>query len=64
MNSRFLKDHLLDFEVIAALSIGALLRYGFETSWLFANLPGLSVFVLTSLSIWFVFHLKALLFRP
>jgi hypothetical protein len=40
MNRQFLKDHLLDFEVIAALGIGAVLRYGFDTSWLFAILFG------------------------
>lgn len=33
MNRQFLEDHLIDFEVIAALGIGALLRYGFGTSW-------------------------------
>jgi hypothetical protein len=60
MNSQFLKDHLLDFEVIAALGLGALLRYGFGTSWLFAILLGLSVFVLTPLLMLFATHVRML----
>ena len=61
MNSRirFLKDHLLDFEVIIGLGIGLLLRYGLHTSWLIAILWGLSVFALLPLSILFAYHLRA-----
>jgi hypothetical protein len=59
MNSQFLKNHLLDFEVITALGVGALLRYGFDTSWLFAILSGLSAFVLIPLLILFTVHLRA-----
>ena len=43
---QFLKNHLLDFEFIPALCIGALLRYGFNTSWLVAILFGMSAFAL------------------
>jgi ABC-type proline/glycine betaine transport system permease subunit len=57
---RFLKDHLLDVEVIAALGVGALLRYGLDTSWTVAILLGLSVFVLIPILIWFGFHVRAL----
>jgi hypothetical protein len=60
MNSQFLRDHLLDFEVIAALGLGALLRYGFGTSWLFAILIGLSAFVLIPLLIFFASHVRML----
>jgi hypothetical protein len=59
MNSQFLKDHLIDVEVVAALSIGALLRYGFDTSWLLAILVGLSAFVVIPLLILMVAHMKA-----
>jgi hypothetical protein len=62
MNSRFLKDHLLDFEVAIALGVGALLRYGFDTSWLFAVLLALSAFVVIPLLIRLVFHVRALYF--
>jgi hypothetical protein len=62
MNSQFLKDHLLDFEVVTALGVGALLRYGFDTSWLFAILLGLSAFVLIPLLIRLAFHVRALYF--
>jgi hypothetical protein len=48
MNSQFLKDHLIDFEVIAALGIGALLRYGFDTSWPLRNFVGLVCFHLNT----------------
>jgi len=34
VNIQFLKDHLLDFEVVAAFGIGALSKFAFETSWL------------------------------
>jgi hypothetical protein len=57
---RFLKDHLLDFEVIAALGVAALLRWGFAASWIVAILLGLSVFVLIPILIWFAFHVRAL----
>jgi hypothetical protein len=50
----------LDFGVISALGIGALLRYGFDTSWLFAILSGLSVFVLVPLLILFAVHMRVL----
>ena len=53
---RFLKDHLLDVEVIAALGVGALLKYGLDISWIVAILLGLSVFVLIPILIWFAFH--------
>jgi hypothetical protein len=42
MNVRFLKDHLIDFEVAAALCIVPLVRYGFGTGWLVAIVSGLS----------------------
>jgi hypothetical protein len=45
MNIQFLKDHLIDFEIIAAVCIAALLRYGFDMGWLVAILLGLSAFV-------------------
>jgi hypothetical protein len=57
---QFLKNHLLDFEFIAALCIGALLRYGFNTSWLVAILFGMSAFALIPLSISLVFYVTAL----
>jgi uncharacterized membrane protein YadS len=60
MNSQFLKDHLIDFEVIAALGIGVLLRYGFNTSWLLAIALGLSAFVVIPLFLRFSFHIRAL----
>jgi hypothetical protein len=60
MNSQFLKDHLIDFEIVAALGIGALLRYGFETSWLLAILLGLSAFVLIPLLILCAVQVRAL----
>jgi hypothetical protein len=50
----------LDFGVISALGVGALLRYGFGTSWLFAILSGLSVFVLVPLLILFAVHMRVL----
>jgi hypothetical protein len=59
--SRFLRDHLLDFEVVVALAVGALLRFGFDTSWIVAIPLGLSVFVLIPILIWFVFHVRAIL---
>ncbi len=62
MNGQFLKDHLLDVEIVTALGIGALLRYGFDTSWLFAILLGLSVFVLIPLVILLAFHMQAFYF--
>ena len=55
-----MKRHLLDFEVISALGVGALLRYRFDTSWLFAILSGLSVFVLVPLFILFAVHMRVL----
>jgi uncharacterized membrane protein YfcA len=61
MNSQFLKDHLIDFEVFAALGIGALMGYGLGTGWLLAILCGLSVFVLIPLLILFAAHIRALL---
>jgi len=62
MNSQFLRDHLLDFEVVTALGVGALLRYGFGTSWLFAILLGLSAFILIPLLVLLAFHMRALYF--
>jgi hypothetical protein len=63
MNSQFLKDHLIDFEVIAALGIGASLRFGFDTSWLLAILLGLSAFVVIPLLILFAAHMRALFIK-
>jgi hypothetical protein len=62
MNSQFLKDHLLDFEVVAALGVGALLRWHFDTSWLLAILTGLSMFALIPLLLLLAFHVRALVF--
>jgi hypothetical protein len=59
MNHQFLKDHLIDFEVIVAICIAALLRYGFDISWLFAILFGLSAFVLIPLCMLLVFQIRA-----
>jgi hypothetical protein len=60
MNSQFLKDHLLDFEIVAALCIGALLKFGFDASWLVAVLSGLSAFVVIPLLLRFLFNMQAL----
>ena len=62
MNIQFLKDHLLDLEVVIALGVGALLRYGLGTSWLFAIVLGLSAFVLIPLLIRLAFYIRALYF--
>jgi hypothetical protein len=59
MNVRFLKDHLIDFEVAAALCIVPLLRYGFGTGWLVAIVSGLSAFVLIPLLLLLVFGVRA-----
>ena len=56
MKRQFLKNHLLDFEAVSALGVGALLKYCFGTSWLVAILLGLSVFALIPIE----FHLRAL----
>ena len=61
MNSQFLKDHLIDVEVVAALGIGALMRYGLGASWLLAILCGLSAFVLIPLLVLFAAHIRALI---
>ena len=59
MKRQFLKDHLLDFEVVSALGVGALLKCGFGTSWLIAILLALSVFALMPLLLLLEFHLRA-----
>jgi hypothetical protein len=59
MNIPWLKAHLIDFEIISALIIGALLRFGFGTSWLIAILCGLSAFVVIPLLVLLVFHARA-----
>jgi hypothetical protein len=43
---------------VAAIGITALLRYGFDASWLFAIPAGLSAFVLLPILILAVFHLR------
>jgi hypothetical protein len=59
MNIQFLKDHLIYFEIVAAIAITALLRCGFDVSWLFAIPVGLSAFVLIPMLILAVFVLRA-----
>jgi hypothetical protein len=59
MNIQFFKDHLIDFEIIAAIGVTVLLRYGFDIGWLFATLAGLSAFVLLPLLVLVTFHLRA-----
>jgi len=61
MASQFLKDHLIDIEVVAALVIGASMRWCLGTSWLLAILGSLSAFVLIPLLILFTAHIRALL---
>jgi len=63
VNRQFLKEHLLDFEVIAAVNLGALSKYGFHTSWIAAILVGLSVFVLVPLLLRVWFHVRMLFFK-
>jgi hypothetical protein len=63
MNSQFFRAHLIDFEVVAALAIAALLRFGFDTGWLLAILSGLSGFVVIPLLILFVVHMRALFIK-
>jgi hypothetical protein len=58
---QFLKDHLIDVEVVAALCIGASMRWGLGMSWLLAILCGLSAFVLIPLLILFASHIRGLL---
>jgi len=62
MNIRFLKNHLLDFEVASALVAGALLRYRFDASWLVSILVSLSAFVIIPISIFLVFYMRATYF--
>ena len=59
-NNQFLRDHLLDIEVVTALGMGALLRYGFDTSWFLAIISGLFAFVLIPLLLWLAFHVRTL----
>ena len=40
MKGQFFRDHLIGFEVVAALAIGALLRFGFDAGWVLAILSG------------------------
>jgi hypothetical protein len=56
MKGQFFRDHFIGFEVVAALAIGALLRFGFDAGWVLAILSGLSVFVLMPLLILLVVH--------
>ena len=60
MHSLFLKNHLLDFEVVIAIGIAVLLRYRFDVSWLFAIPAGLSAFVIIPLVLLAAFQIRAL----
>ena len=51
MRGEFLKDRLLGFEVVAAIGITILLRYGVDVSWLWAI-----TFVLIPLLVFFVLN--------
>jgi len=61
MNIRFLKDHLLDFEVATAICGIGVLRFWFDTGWIVAILLGLSAFVLIPLLVHLVFLIRAIL---
>jgi hypothetical protein len=61
MNSQLLKDHLIDFEVVAAICIATLLWLEFDVYWLFAILLGLSAFVLIPLLLSIAFRVKAMI---
>jgi hypothetical protein len=61
MKSQFLKDHLINFEVVAAICIATLLWFEFDVYWLFAILSGLSAFVLIPLLLLIAFHVKAMI---
>jgi hypothetical protein len=61
---KFLRDHLIDFDIGAALVTAALARFYFGFGWLISILLGLSAFVWVPLSVLFFFHLKASLWRP
>jgi hypothetical protein len=60
MNNQFLKDHLLDFEVVSALGVGVSSGFGFGASWLCSVLAGLSAFVVIPLVTLLVFYVRAL----
>jgi hypothetical protein len=59
MHSRFLKDHLLDIEVVAVIMVAALSLY-LGTGWLIAILLGLSSFVWIPLLLLVISHVRAL----
>lgn len=58
MKSQFLKDHLIDFEVVAAICIATLLWFEFDVYWVFAILSGLLAFVLISLLLLIAFYIR------
>jgi hypothetical protein len=60
MHSRFLKDHLLDIEVVAVIGVTALSLY-LGTGWLVAIALGLSAFVWIPLLLLMVTHVGALM---
>jgi hypothetical protein len=63
VNERFLKDHILDFEVIAALGIIALAHFYFERGWLLSALLGISAFIVIPLMVLCLFHAMAFFYR-
>jgi hypothetical protein len=61
MKPQFLKDHLIDFEVVAAICIATLLWFEFDVYWLFAILSGLLAFVLISLLLLIAFYVETMI---
>jgi hypothetical protein len=61
MNSQFLKDHLLDFEVVAAVVIALILIFASDVGWLLAVPAGLSAFIIVPLVLSVAFHIKAII---
>jgi hypothetical protein len=62
MNQQFLKDHVLDLEVAAALVMGAIAHFYFAFGWLVSVLLGLSAFILIPLLVLCWFYVRAILF--
>ena len=62
VSRQFLKDHLLDFEVGAALCIASLLKFGFGVNWFVSVVSGVSAFVFIPLLLRVAFHIRAIYF--
>jgi len=62
MNHQFLRNHLLDFEVLAALALAGMAHFYFAFGWVVSALLGLSAFVVIPLLVRGWFELRAIFF--